>query len=201
LQPDSPFGFELVKWLMENGPDDRIRAVLKDLRLSVNDYIRLGTMALGQGRDNLALAIYTQGTKKHKDSSLLWNNLAWVASRLPDFDQQAALDAAAKAFALDKTNPAIVDTYSLILLQQGKYQQCIQVIGEKIPESSRTVVLLDRLARAYEAIDDVEAALTTYDQMLALDDRILLGNNFFRQDILDRKTRLAKAGGGSSDTE
>jgi len=205
LQPfteqNSRLALELLQWLLKNGSEDRIKAVLKDLNLSVNDYIWLGAQALGQGKDNLAQEIYTQGVKKHQDSGLLWNNMAWLGTRLPDYNQQAALDAAAKAFALDKSNPAIVDTYSLILLQQGKYQQCIQLIQEKIPESSRTVVLLDRLARAYEATGDVESALATYDQILMLDDRILLGNNFSRQDIVSRKPRLSEAGGGSSDNE
>jgi len=200
-EQDSRLAFELVNWLLENGPEDTIQAVIQGVNLSVDDYIRLGALALEQGRDSLAFALYKQGVTAHKDSSLLWNNLAWLGARQPDFDQQAALDAAAKAFTLDSNNPAIVDTYSMILLQRGKYQECIRLIQEKISDTSRTPELLDRLARAYEAVDDIESALATYDQMLALDDRILLGSDFSRQDIVARKTRLAEAGGGSSDNE
>ena len=108
-----------------------------------------------------ATALYTRllddtAESMFKDSlqmAVLLNNNAWTIMTAGEKNLTAALDMAKKAFILAPGNLHILDTYTSILFEAGKYKECIALLEKTKPALTQKRLLV-HLSRSYEKRGD-----------------------------------------------
>ncbi len=87
-------------------------------------------MSLQTRKDNPeAIKIYEEVLALDKNSLLALNNLAWIYSTIGD---KRALELGERAYSLASENPAIVDTYGWILVQNGNLVKGSRILKEAV---------------------------------------------------------------------
>jgi len=117
LSGDTPAGEKVLRTWIEKTPKD-IPA-----RLAL-------AMSLQTRKDNPeAITIYEEVLAIDKNSLIALNNLAWIYSIIGD---ERAVGLGERAYNLASKNPAIVDTYGWILVQNGNLAKGSRILKEAV---------------------------------------------------------------------
>ena len=148
-----PAALRLLDHWMEQHPNDNVVrrelafATLRAGRLK-RAWLLLGKLLAAIPRDAIVL-----------------NNLAWLSTKL---GHDGALSFARRAFASRPADPAILDTYGMILVDEGKPERGLELLRRAQGQRSadprlhyHVAVALNQLGRQDEARAELEAALRT----------------------------------------
>jgi tetratricopeptide (TPR) repeat protein len=94
-----------------------------------------------------AIHYYEKLVKLNKASAVALNNLAWLYFEASD---KRAADTAMHAYQLDQNNPAIIDTYGWILVQNGQVPAGIELLedaAKRAPENTEINQHLEQARR------------------------------------------------------
>ncbi|HMM77413.1 MAG TPA: PEP-CTERM system TPR-repeat protein PrsT [Gammaproteobacteria bacterium] len=115
------------------------------------------------GEDGAAIAEFERVLAQAPDSPVVRNNLAWLYRKIGD---ARALDMARKAFELAPRRAEVVDTYGWILLEEGRHEQALKILGQAVDlaPNNRDIRFhraraLERMGREEEALRELEALL------------------------------------------
>jgi cellulose synthase operon protein C len=111
----------------------------------------LGDVALARGDYSLAESNYLGVIQIRPDDAAALNNLAWITSKLK---KKNALAYAEKANTLVPGQPIFMDTLAMILAEENKYDQAIDVQKKAIQIQSNNPSLRLTLAKIYVMAGD-----------------------------------------------
>jgi hypothetical protein len=144
---------------------------------------------------NKATNLYTKLIEQKTDSlskdslqlAILLNNNAWTIMTAGTGDLSGALSMVKKAYEMASNNLNIIDTYASILLEMGKYKECIALI-EGNTDALAQKRLLCHIAQAYEKMKNKNRAKRSFEDALAAkkDDQklaILLSDEQIKMEI------------------
>jgi tetratricopeptide (TPR) repeat protein len=155
-----------------------IHAALGDEQAALDDYTRAivlrpdsvtalnnrGLIFYQQGDLARALADFDAGLAADPENADLYNNRAYAAAALGgDLDQ--ALEDADQATRLEPENGNFMDTLAFVYVRRGEYDRAV-VSATRAIELGETLSYYTR-GLAFEALEDVEAAVEDYHQFLA----------------------------------
>ena len=116
------------------------------------------------------LSIYEKSPKQDTVAlAMILNNFAWTGLQSGTQDMKTVTDAAKKAFNLKPGNPQITDTYAAVLNKSGKYKECVVLLENK-SFTKKDPHLLLHLGLAFEKNGDINKAVRSYQDILALPD-------------------------------
>ena len=123
----------------------------------------LALASIRAGRLRRAKELHDQLVAEMPNDAVVLNNLAWLSARLGD---EQALSFARRAHALRPLDPAVFDTYAMILIERGEAEGGLKLLrraqGQRAGDARlhyHVAVALSRLGRPAEARAEVEAAL------------------------------------------
>jgi len=132
---------------------------------------RLLALAYGDaGQHKEAIAIYESLDSAQSPDAVLWNNLAVLYAKIGD---SRAVELARRAYESNRTEPAFIDTYGWVLLQNGKANEALPLLrsakfrAHDVPEIRyHMAAALAALHRNDEALAEIRSALelsTTFE--------------------------------------
>jgi TPR repeat len=121
----------------------------------------------------------------HPENWIFLNNLADSLNRMDKFEQ--ALPFAKKAYKLAPTQPAVLDTYGVILLADGDNKRAAKILTAARRRAPNSPEISFNAARALERVGNIDAARSILEE-------ILPKNNSFRSRKAAEKL-LKKLGG------
>lgn len=133
-------------------------------KLSASNGIQAGHRALVSGKSKIALAHYEAAVQAHPHAPDLWHNLA-AALTAANSDHVTSLTAAARAAALDPTNPNVIRNYGSMLHRVGHTAAARQVLRRALELSADYITWFD-LALLEFAEGDFEASVISYARAL-----------------------------------
>ena len=99
---------------------------------------------------------------------LALNNLAWVAGQLKD---PKALEYAERAERLAPSNPAVLDTYGMLLVEKGDTARGVELLQKAVAAAPNAAAIRLNLARALLKAGQKDAAKKELDTLAKLGDR------------------------------
>lgn len=144
---------ELAEWHRTNPNNAMV------MRALANHYSKSGQPAA-------ALALYRQLTEQHPNDAAAHNNLA---NLLLPVDTERALQAALRAYQLDPTNPAILDTLGWMLVQLGDLDNGLSHLREAVARNGLVPDIRYHLGVALEEYGNKSAAKEQLRIALELD--------------------------------
>ena len=145
----------LAAWLRDHPKDREIRAYLAETDLGKKDYAG-------------AAALYKEILAIQADDPMALNNLAYVSGHLKD---PKALEYADKANKLAPNNPAILDTYGMLLIEKGDTKRGLEYMqrASELAPASNSIRL--NFARALIKDGQKPAAKKELEALAKLGDR------------------------------
>lgn len=131
---------------------------------SASNGIQAGHRALVSGKSKVALAHYEAAIQAHPHAPDLWHNLA-AALTAASSDHVTSLTAAARAAALDPTNPNVIRNYGSMLHRVGHTAAARQVLHRALELSPDYITEFD-LALLEFAEGRFEESCITYGRAL-----------------------------------
>jgi tetratricopeptide (TPR) repeat protein len=123
----------------------------------------LATAYADAGRNREAIAVYESLMKTGSPDAVLLNNLAVLYTKTGD---ARALEFARRAYESDTGQPAFIDTYGWVLLQQGRANEALTLLrsakfrAPDVPEIRyHMAAALAALGRTEEALAEIRSAL------------------------------------------
>ncbi len=110
-----------------------------------------------------ALKYFTEFVKKNDDDYIAQNNLAWVLLEKGELEQ--AYLHALKAKGIKPKNPKILDTLGLILIQQNKFKEAIEVLIQANELTNKDIEILIHLAQAYKGSHNFQKSQEIINQL------------------------------------
>lgn len=125
--------------------------------------------AMAKGQFDRARAEYERILKVAPDNAVVLNNLAWLSWRTKDSE---AIIFAEKAFGLAPDNPAVLDTYGVILVESGQAKRGLELLGKAVERAPQSDAILLNYARALVQSNHKAEARPYLERLVAL------GNKF-----------------------
>jgi putative PEP-CTERM system TPR-repeat lipoprotein len=119
-------------WIQRNGQDVAVRTFLAERALLKQDYAG-------------AARLYKTLLELRPDDVIALNNLAWAAGNASDPE---ALRYAEQAYALAPQNPAVLDTYGMLLAARGEPARGVELLRAAVALAPELHVLRLNLAKA-----------------------------------------------------
>lgn len=150
---DGAGAIELLKAWTEENPDDSFAKQV------------YGDFLLAAGRDDSALAVYSEVVSQEADNVAALNNLAWM---LRDRDPQKALDYIDRAIAAT-SDPSVnlLDTKAQVHLANGNFRQARRAIDEALGIAPQNPDLRFTSAQVYVGQGEGESAVRELEGLLA----------------------------------
>jgi len=116
------------------------------------------------------LATYRRILAEQPNNYMVLNNLAYSLLEVEGAEEEA-VELAARAYELARTNPGIMDTYGLALLKQGDYRKADLVLRQAIQEQQRMGAIVPaefyyHLGKALAGKGELESARKQYETAL-----------------------------------
>lgn len=121
-----------AKWIKEQPKDVVGRNYLAELEM------RMGNLKVASAHYKAVLALQPQ-------NALVLNNLAWMAGQQKD---PAAIEYAEKALELAPTNPAVMDTLGMLLVQKGDTARGLELLEKATKAAPQVPVIKLNYAKA-----------------------------------------------------
>jgi len=122
----------MAEWAREHSKDPQLHAYLAELAIGKKDY-------------RAAVAHYKTILEIRGDDALVLNNLAYYAGQLKD---PKAVEYAEKANRIAPNNAAIMDTYGVLLTEQGEVKRGVEMIQKAAALAPSAAGIRLNLARA-----------------------------------------------------
>jgi putative PEP-CTERM system TPR-repeat lipoprotein len=139
----------LRRWFEQNPDDEVVTLALAGI------YGR-------SARPDQAVALLRPLVVKHPENVSLLNNLAWYLKASAPGE---ALPLAEKAHRLAPENTAVLDTYAVVLAENGKSQQALEIVDRAIAKAADPsylklvrIGILARAGNSGKAVEELEAA-------------------------------------------
>lgn len=122
-------------------------------------------VAMGRGKDDLARSGYMRVLERSPDNVVALNNMAWLLWKAKD---KNALTFAERAYGLAADNPAVLDTYGMILADSGKGKEGAKLLEKAVEKAPRSTAILLNYAKVLVRIDRKAEARPHLEKLAAL---------------------------------
>jgi cellulose synthase operon protein C len=113
-----------------------------------------------------AVKLYKAALLWQPQNEVILNNLAWTSM---EAKEPGALDYAEKAYSIAPKNPAVLDTYGWILLQNGNVKRAVELLTEAVTLAPKNASMHLHLAKALIEAADKAAARKEIEALLRLE--------------------------------
>ena len=144
-----------ASWLKDHPKDRGFRHYLAQSALSKKDYAS-------------AARQYKELLDSEPNDVLALNNLAWIAGQLKD---PKALEYAERAYTLAPGNPAVLDTYAMLLVEGGNAARGVELLQKAVAMAPSAAAIRLNLARALLKAGQKDAAGKELDTLAKLGDK------------------------------
>jgi len=141
----------LEEWIKKNPNDGATRLYLADVLFA-------------KGRHREALVHYEELARMFPKDGRTLNNLAWALHTVKD---PRAADYAERAYQLNPTQPAVVDTFGWILVSRGRLNEGIQMLLKAVSLDGNNPEIRYHLAQALAQAGDKARARTELKALLS----------------------------------
>ncbi|MCM8530219.1 MAG: hypothetical protein NE330_03585 [Lentisphaeraceae bacterium] len=131
-------------------------------KLTIQEWNALSNMATNKNEHSLSVICLKEALKINPSNPELLNNFAWNSWMAEKRVTSEALSAAKKAVTQLPNNVAVLDTYTLLLVNAKKYSDCIKLLRIPTKRNNADSRLLYWLAKAQEASGQVKLAKQNY---------------------------------------
>ncbi len=142
-------------WLKDHPEDPSFLYYLGDLAISQQDY-------------STAETTYLSVVRLQPDNAAALNNVAWVTSKLK---KQGAIGYAERANALQPNQPAFLDTWSMILAENGQVARALETQKKVLALAPLNQQFRLNLAKLYIQAGEKALAKTELDRLAKLGDK------------------------------
>lgn len=141
--------------------DDWMRKHPKDVLVPMYE----AGMAMGSGKLDAARALYLRVLEREPENVLALNNVAWLLWKAKD---KGAASYAEKAYRQAPSNPAVLDTFGVILLDAGKVKEALPILRLAVEKAPQSNAILLNYARALARSDKRSEARPHLEKLAAL---------------------------------
>lgn len=154
-EPGDFVGAKLASILGMTKGEDALHSFYRDWQIklprSPEPDARMAYLAQHAGQPQEAISLYEQAIMKHPSSPAVLNNLAWLYHEIGD---NRARETAEKAYELAPDNPAILDTYGVMLVRNGETEKAVSILRKATqldPDNAQIKQHLNEAERARSA--------------------------------------------------
>lgn len=125
--------------------------------------------AMARNQFDRARTEYQRVLRVSPDNAIVLNNLAWLSWRTKDAEAKRFAE---KAYGLAPDNPAVLDTYGVILVESGQMKKGLEMLGKAVEKAPQSDAIVLNYARALVQNNQKSEARPYLEKLAAL------GNKF-----------------------